>query len=248
MNNIEIKSSIFANINNINKELLNIKFEKNQKSLGQILLNRIKKNKELENILYNSEYIQEKQDEEEKKNINKYKNNSFEISSQNNININPVLKNIIMSIKEYFNKSGKKLKKNDLRESYSFDISFNLESKVLANFENSFNNKLSFNHNIVNNNKKKISIRCHINEPYKAYFTVIVGKKVQISKLKITICEQLNKKNKVYASLKPNSFCLMKNYSFIQEFGTVGDIILSDGDNIYIILKDSMNKAQLIEY
>ena len=128
MNNIEIKSSIFANINNINKELLNIKFEKNQKSLGQILLNRIKKNKELENILYNSEYIQEKQDEEEKKNINKYKNNSFEISSQNNININPVLKNNIMSIKEYFNKSGKKLKKKDLRASYSFDISFNLES------------------------------------------------------------------------------------------------------------------------
>ena len=33
-----------------------------------------------------------------------------------------------MSIKEYFNKSGKKLKKKDLRASYSFDISFNLES------------------------------------------------------------------------------------------------------------------------
>ena len=39
----------------------------------------------------------------------------------------------------------------------------------------------------------------------------------------------------------------MKNYSFIQEFGTIGDTILSDGDNVYIILKESMNKAQLIE-
>ena len=48
-------------------------------------------------------------------------------------------------------------------------------------------------------------------------------------------------------TFKPNSFCLMKNYSFIQEFGTVGDTILSDGDNIYIILKDSMKKAQLNE-
>ena len=63
----------------------------------------------------------------------------------------------------------------------------------------------------------------------------------------MTICEQLGKKNKIYSSLKPSSFCLMKNYSFIQEFGTVGDTILSDGDNIYIILKESMNKAQLNE-
>ena len=63
----------------------------------------------------------------------------------------------------------------------------------------------------------------------------------------MTICEQLGKKNKIYASLKPNSFYLMKNYSFVIEFGTVGDTNLTDGDNIYIILKDSMKKAQLNE-
>ena len=151
-----------------------------------------------------------------------------------------------MSIKEYFDKSGNKFKNKNNRTSNSFDMSFNLESKVLTNLENSFSQKLSFNNNIVNN-KKKITIKCQINEPHKASFTVMVGKKVEISKLKITICEQLGKKNKVYSTLKPNSFCLMKNYSFIQEFGTVGDTILSDGDNIYIILKDSMKKAQLIE-
>ena len=37
----------------------------------------------------------------------------------------------------------------------------------------------------------------------------------------------------------------MKNYVFIQEFGTVGDTILSDGDDVYIILKESMNKCQV---
>ena len=205
-------------------------------------------NKNYENISYNSEYMQEKQDEEEKMNLNKYKNISFEISTSNNININQVLKNNIMSIKEYFNKSGSNLRKFKSKMSNSFDMSLNLESKVLTNLERSFSNKLSFNNNnMVSNSKKKITIRCHINEPHKASFTVIVGKKVEISKLKITICEQLGKKNKIYSSLKPNSFCLMKNYSFIQEFGTVGDTILSDGDNVYIILKESMNKAQLIE-
>ena len=152
-----------------------------------------------------------------------------------------------MSIKEYFNKSGNKFRKSS-RLANSFDMSFSLESKVFTNLENSFNKKLSFNNNINKVNKKKITIKCVINEPYKASFTVIVGKKVEISKLKMTICEQLSKKNKVYASLKPNSFCLMKNYAFVQEFGTVGDTILSDGDNIYIILKDSMKKAQLPKY
>ena len=39
----------------------------------------------------------------------------------------------------------------------------------------------------------------------------------------------------------------MKNYSFIQEIGTVGDTNLSDGDNVYIVLKDSMKKAQINE-
>ena len=36
----------------------------------------------------------------------------------------------------------------------------------------------------------------------------------------------------------------MKNYSFVQEFGLVEDTNLTDGDDIFIILKDSMFKAQ----
>ena len=185
--------------------------------------------------------MMEKQDEEEKNNINKYKK-SFEISSTNNINIDPVLKNDIMSIKEYFNKSGNKLSKK-VNRTNSFDMSIQLDSKVLK-LEKSFSEKISFNTSILNSNKKKITIKCQINEPYKASFTIIVGKKVEIGKLKYNICEQLTKKNRIYSKLKPNSFCLMKNYAFIQEFGTVGDSILSDGDEIYIILKDSMEKAQ----
>ena len=36
----------------------------------------------------------------------------------------------------------------------------------------------------------------------------------------------------------------MKNYAFIHEFGNVGDSILSDGDDVYIILNESMDKCQ----
>ena len=243
-------NNIFSNSNTTNSTQINYNDSltlKKKKSLGEILLNKIQENKESQNLSYNSEYIQEKLDQEEQKNINKYKNTSFEISSANNININPVFKNDIMSIKDYFNKSGNKFKLSRLKAN-SFDMSFNLESKVLTNLENSFSKKLSMNTSSnLKNNKKKIVIRCQITEPHKASFTVLVGKKVEISKLKKTIAEQLSKKHKVYSSLKPSSFCLMKNYSFITEYGTVGDSILSDGDNIYIILKDSMTKCQLNE-
>ena len=111
--------------------------------------------------------------------------------------------------------------------------SFTRENNVnnlMLNFETSFNKKLSLNNNLLKINKKKITIKCQINEPKKASFTIIIGKKVEMSKLKNTICEQLKKKNKIYANLKVNQFCLMKNYSFVQEFGNVEDTNLSDGD------------------
>ena len=120
----------------------------------------------------------------------------------------------------------------------------NLNNNLMLNFETSFNKKLNLNNNLTKHNKKKITIKCQINEPKKASFTIIIGKKVEMSKLKKTICEQLKKKNKIYANLKLNQFCLMKNYSFVQEFGIVEDTNLSDGDDIFIILKDSMIKAQ----
>ena len=124
---------------------------------------------------------------------------------QINIHINPVFKNNLISIKEYFNKNGNIFRKSS-RLANSFDMPFNLESKVFTNLENSFSKKLSFNNNMNKINKKKIAIKCLINEPHKASFTVIVGKKVEISKLKMTICEQLSKKNKVYATLNLTLF------------------------------------------
>ena len=232
---------IYGTFNNQDK-----KEESNKRSLSKILSDKIQKNED-DNLSYTSEYLQKNLEQKEKNIINKYKSMSYEISNANNININPGFKNNFLSIKQYFNKSGNKVR-NSMKSANSFDMSYNFESKVFTNLENSFSKKLSFHNNINNKmNKKKITIKCSINEPHKASFTVIVGRKVEISKLKMTICEQLSKKNKVYATLKPNSICLMKNYSFVQEFGTVGDSILSDGDNIYIILIDSMKKAQLNE-
>ena len=228
------------NSNNDNEDIKGTR----KKSLGQILFNKMKEkeNDEMDRLSYNSNYKQEKQDEEENKEINKYK---LEISSGNNINISPILKNNLVSLKEYFNKS---LNKSSLKRTYrpksnSFDMSLSYEKNILTNLGNSFSKKLSINNSKIND-KKKIKIKCHITEPKKLSFSMIIGKKVEIPLLKQTILEQLVKKNKIYSNLKINSFCLMKNYVFIQEFGTVGDTILSDEDDIYIILKEIMNKCQ----
>ena len=221
------------------------KEEPKKKSLGELLYNKIKEAKESESLSYNSEYIQQRQDQK-----NKYKN-YFEISTPSTININPN-KNLgsIGSIKEYFHKTSfsaypsKRLKANSFDISFSFNKENNLNN-LMPNFENSFTKKLTLNNNLMKNNKKKIKITCQINEPKKASFTILIGKKVEMKKLKNTICEQLKKKNRIYANLNVNGFCLMKNYSFVQEFGLVENTNLSDGDDIFIILKDSMIKAQV---
>ena len=237
-NNYENKDSSF--ILNLNENKIHT--EKKRKSLGQILLNKMKEQEELDLLSYNSNYKQEKIDEENKKELNKYK---YEISSTNNININPELKNSLLSIKEYFSKTGKRFRPYRSK-SGSFDISMNLESKFLTNLENSFSRKISISSQ-KKKEKKTIKINCHIKEPHKVNFSLLLGKKVEVSVLKQTICDQLSKKNKVYASLKSNSFCLMKNYMFVQELGTIGETILSDGDDVYIILKESMNKCRVEE-
>ena len=240
-NNENKESSLVGIINlNENKNISHI--GKRRKSLGEILLNKMKEQEELDLLSYNSNYKQEIIDEENKNELNKYK---YEISCTNSININPGLKNNLLSIKEYFNKTGNRFRPHRSK-SNSFDMSMNFESKVLTNLENSFSRKLSIGSQ-KKKEKKTIKITCHIKEPHNINFSLLLGKKVEISVLKQTICDQLAKKNKDYASLKSNSFCLMKNYVFVQEFGTIGDTILSDGDDVYIILKESMNKCQIEE-
>ena len=227
-NNINTDSN-FGNIFNLNENNKNNKIQ--EKSLDKSEIKKLKQ-KSKEDLNYNINNNQES------KKINK-----FEISSSNSISISPKLKNNLGKLKEYFNISGNNSKKTFREKSYSFDMSLNSESKVMANLENSFNKKLSFD-SPKKIDLKKIKINCHIQEPIKVSFSMIVGKKVKISLVKQTISDQLAKKNKVYADLKLNSFCLMKNYVFIQEFGTVEDTILSDGDDIYIILSETMNNCK----
>lgn len=99
------------------------------------------------------------------------------------------------------------------------------------------------NNEIKNNKKKRITIKCQIDQPKRASFTIIIGKKVEISKLRSTICEQLKKKNKIYNNLKLNGFCLMKNHTFLPETGLVEQTNISDGDEIFIVLKDTIKKV-----
>ena len=126
-------------------------------------------------------------------------------------------------------------------ESNSSDISINLEKSILENLENKFNIKEDI-YNKENVEKEKIKINCQVNEPEKVCFSIDIRLNDDISLLKQNIFKKLSENNQVYKTINPNSFCLMKNYNFIKENGTINDCGISDEDNIYIIMKDIMKK------
>ena len=170
-------------------------------------------------------------------NINEDK---LKISCTNEINVNPPFKNDISKLKKYFNNKNKYKRKNR-RKSNSLDMPRNTDSKFISDFQIS-RKKLSFDSpNKANVNSFKIN--CYVNEPYKTNFSIIIGKKAEMSLLKKIIHEQLVKKNNAYKDLNIKDFSLMKNYSFVREHGNVEDSKLSDGDDIYIILSESMDKC-----
>ena len=235
-------SSLFVNskTNNLNDNIkTDSKIDTNDKNNNEN--NFVKKNNESENNNNHKKLIKKNNETDNKDNDKK-----LEIFSTNKININPSLKNKLVTLKKYFNTNESQYKKFYRAKAYSFDMSANTDndtSKIISNFENTFCKKLSID-SPKKTDVRKIKIKCHINEPYKISFSMLVGKKLEISLLKKTICEQLAKKNKAYKDLNIRGFCLMKNYAFIHEFGNVGDSILSDGDDVYIILNESMDKCQ----
>lgn len=130
----------------------------------------------------------------------------------------------------------------------------------LINFKDQSKTKEPENLNLENNSKKKkniyqhqskdgeeklddknIKINCEIVEPKKKSFSIKISSSKDISYLKLLICLELNRNDNFYF-LKTNSFCLLKNYCFIKETGTVEDCGIKNEDNIYIILKDIMRK------
>ncbi len=120
----------------------------------------------------------------------------------------------------------------------------NLDNQNISNLENTFSKKLNINYLDLEDPKKEmIKIKFHIVEPYSTSFILDVNKNIQISKIKEIICKELANKNISYISLDVNSFFLMKNYKCIQDYEIVKDTILSEGDDVYIVLKESMNKS-----
>ena len=168
---------------------------------------------------------------------NNNKKNIFQISSssRNNFEISPSYKNNLIYVKEYTNNNQKNIKIYKF-ETNSSDIS--LEKLIFNHLESNYEKKEE--KNIGENGK--IELNCQINEPNKLSFTVEVDKKDEISVLKGKICEELKKGNDAYEAMEENSFCLLKNFCFVEECGkTCGDM-LSDGDNVIIVLKEIMKK------
>ena len=66
---------------------------------------------------------------------------------------------------------------------------------------------------------------------------------MKISKIKEIICEKLVEKNNLYNCLNKDSFYLLKNYTFIKESITVENTNLSNGGDIYIVFKKTLDES-----
>ena len=168
---------------------------------------------------------------------NNNKKNFFQISSSsnNNFEIFPSYKNNLIYVKEYTNNNQKNIKVYKF-ETNSSDVS--LEKLIFNHLESNYEKK---EEKKIKENEK-IELNCQINEPNKLFFTVEVEKKDEISVLKGKICEELKKGNDAYEEMEENSFCLMKNFCFVEECGkTCGDVF-SDCDSVIIMLKEILKK------
>ena len=124
---------------------------------------------------------------------------------------------------------------NNKNKYISNSVNNSLNLQQISNLEKTFNQKY-YNNPLEENDEEKMTINCHIMEPYTISFSLEIEKNMDIMQLKKIICEELINKNKEYNNLNTNSFFLMKNYTIIKELGTIGETILS-GDDIYIALK-----------
>ena len=164
-------------------------------------------------------------------------NKKFQISSAFSLYFekSPSYKNSLIYIKEYSNNNHKNLKVYKF-EANSSDIS--LEKLIFDYLENNYVKKEE--KKIKDNDK--IELNCQIVEPQKLSFIVEIGKKDAISILKRKICEELKKGNDKYNKIEDNSFCLMKNFNFVDENENFCGNIFSDCDNAIIVLKEIMKK------
>ena len=169
--------------------------------------------------------------------------NIFTSNSKNKEDEIPLQNNLIY-IREYSNKDQNKIKVYKF-ESDSPENLLNIEKTIFDHLENNFEKKDIYQHQSKDSeeksDKKNIKINCVIMEPKKMCFSIKVESYNDIAFLKLLISFELIRIDN-YKKISSNSFCLMKNYCFIKETGTVGDRGIKDGDNIYIILKDIMKK------
>ena len=241
--NINNQNNIFQNFNTKNEQnnpIFSITNKLDSKKDNNIFLNR---NDNTSSQFLNKIYFPRNSlfNSNQENGIVSNKNNlQISFSSKNSFDISPLYKNNLIYIKEYSNNANNEQNKIKIFkiESNSSNISNDLERAIISHLEKNFDKK----EEKCFQNKDKIDINCQIIEPVKVCFTIEIGKKDDISVLKEKICEQLKKENNAYSSLEEDSFCLMKNYSFIMECNKECGELFSDCDNIFIILKESIKK------
>ena len=270
--NYNSDSSINMNMNN-DKNSLVINIDKNKKNKINIEINdnkiNIKINKDINidinsnnnSLSINSNSII----------INNNKN-SISINTNNNFlahksNFQSI--NVVNSRKNDINNNCKNIINNEgqnkLNNIFSFidedenyieedeQVHHSSENKILFERPNSYDKNIIMKMNSLESNLKMnsfeksseiIKVNFYLKEPYNLSFQLNVKKNISIIELKKKICQWLIQLNKECISLDDNSFFLMKNYNFINEFGRIDESNICDGDDIYIILKENIKNCQ----
>ena len=136
-------------------------------------------------------------------------------------------------------------------KAHSCDMTKLKENIIISNLENTFNKHLIFEKLPPLRKKSEVTlieIFIQILEPYKASFSLKISKNSKFSLLKSTICDKLKEKNKKYQNLTPFSFILMKKYSIVKETNTLAETDFEEGDTLFIILKECINKSDNESY
>lgn len=172
---------------------------------------------------------------------------SVEASSLKGKNNNKALFEPIRS--DYFKKQRRDIVYKP--KAHSCDMTKLKENIIISNLEKTFNKHLIFEKLPPLRKKSEVTfieIYIQILEPYKVSFSLKISKNSKFSLLKSTICDKLKEKNKKYQNLTPSSFILMKKYSIVKETDTLAETDFEDGDTLFIILKECINKSDKESY
>jgi len=138
----------------------------------------------------------------------------------------------------------------ELRKSHSYDpiLSGESSSKFLNNLESGVNNLLLERKSDQSDFRDNYIINVVLQDPIKFSTKITIMKNKTVCSLKKIIADELSQKNpSLFRKLNEDNFFLFKNYAIIRENCDIETAKISNGDTIYILLNERLEKIKMKE-